>query len=147
MDYRDEIIRELAERACQKVARKVIRSLQGISEGRQSGHDSPLKDIWDEICVQVQNGEAISWDLYLDMARSVVAEEVNKLPTTTKHAIWLQTEAGMDWQTDEDNFAPGARPSDDVVVDFLLQDYVLRAAGDWSNRRIRAFVESTIEFG
>lgn len=54
MNYKDDIIRHVANEACEEVSAKVVRSLRKMTEGMQSGDDSPLKTVWDEVCVQRQ---------------------------------------------------------------------------------------------
>lgn len=63
IDYRDRIISGVAKIECLKISRKIIRSLQKMTAGMQSGDGTPLKNIWDEICVQFQ--ESVMWDAYL----------------------------------------------------------------------------------
>ncbi|MBS3948993.1 MAG: hypothetical protein KGZ57_11990 [Dethiobacter sp.] len=53
MNYKDKIISDIAESACEIIAKKVIRKLQQLKD-MLSGDDTPLKNVWDEICVQVQ---------------------------------------------------------------------------------------------
>ena len=51
----EHIVSGIAERECHRVARRVIRRLQNIGHGyMQSGDDSPLASVWDEVCVQVR---------------------------------------------------------------------------------------------
>ena len=47
--------RQLARRLCRKISIKVVRSFQKMHV-MMSGDDTPLKNTWDEICVQVQGG-------------------------------------------------------------------------------------------
>lgn len=51
MNYRDKIILDIAESACETIAKKVIRKFQQ-SKDMMSGDDTLLKNVWDEICVQ-----------------------------------------------------------------------------------------------
>jgi hypothetical protein len=47
------IVREVAEKAARRITRKVIATLQQMTD-RLSGDDSELKTTWDEICAQLQ---------------------------------------------------------------------------------------------
>ncbi len=69
-DYRDKIISDLAEAVGKRLGRKVIRSQTKMTDSMQSGDDTPLKNIWDEICVQVQGEQAEMWDDYLNTIQS-----------------------------------------------------------------------------
>jgi len=51
MEYKDKIIAAIAEKACEQVAAKALKSLRDEKRGLQSGDDSGLINIWDEICV------------------------------------------------------------------------------------------------
>jgi hypothetical protein len=54
MKYKDKIIQYVATGACKDISAKTIRTLRKMTEGRQSGDDTPLRNIWDEVCVQMQ---------------------------------------------------------------------------------------------
>ena len=53
------IVRRLAEQVCQRITRRVIRSLRELVDGLQSGDDSGLTNAWEEICVQVQGEQSV----------------------------------------------------------------------------------------
>jgi hypothetical protein len=44
------IVSNLAEQVCQQITRKVISSLQALTNGLLSGDDSGLTNAWEEIC-------------------------------------------------------------------------------------------------
>jgi hypothetical protein len=46
------IVRNLAEQVCLRISRRVIKALQQLTNGPQSGDDSCLANAWDELCVQ-----------------------------------------------------------------------------------------------
>jgi len=98
MDYKDEIITEISDIESKRISHKVIRDLQKMKECMLSGVDTILKNVWDEVCVQVQDEESWEWDSYLDMISSIIRYEVRKLNMVTKKAIWLQTEEGFEWE-------------------------------------------------
>jgi len=149
MNYKDKIISDIAESACKIITKKVIRKLQQ-SKDMLSGDDTTLKNVWDEICVQVQGEESLMWDAYLDTISSFIEHEVSYLDDFTQQAIWLQTNEGSNW--DEDNeedydYKENYRKKntifichDDIVL-YILNDYILSSAADWSNKRIREYLE------
>ncbi len=145
MDYRDQIISAVANRECARVARKVIHFLQKTSEGMQSGDDSPLKNLWDEVCVQVQGQESVLREVYVEVIEQSIAVEVQKLPETTKQAIWLQTNNGSDWACDQEEDRGYAPYDEQDIIDHILTQYVLSQAADYSNSRIREYHERTAE--
>lgn len=146
MDYRDSILHTISQAECSRISRKVIRRLQRMTEDMQSGADTPLKNIWDEICVQVQSQESVFWDAYLDLAQRIVWDEVSKLPPAVKQAIWLQTNEGADWEPDYDGGGEAPPVCDDDVLDYVLHDFVLTAAADWTNSRITKYLEAERSF-
>jgi hypothetical protein len=45
MNYKDEIIRFVADEACKKISKNIIKDLKRMKEGLQSGDDSGLMTI------------------------------------------------------------------------------------------------------
>lgn len=140
MNYRDKIIEDIAEGRCRKISGKVVCELQKMTEGMLSGDDTPLKNVWDEICVQVQGEESIMWDAYMDTIKSVIQDEVKKLDIQTKQVIWLQTEEGIEWEEGKENQGTPDYCEDDIA-EYILQRFVLPAAANWTNKRIEKYLE------
>jgi len=109
----------------------------------QSGDDSCLKNVWDEVCVQVQGQESTVWDAYLDTIRQLISAYLDELDVELKRAIWLQTDAGIDWATNEDQEDTREHdiplPDDtEDITEHILAD-VLSSAADWTNARIERY--------
>jgi hypothetical protein len=77
MHYKDKIISAYAERACTDISKKVIKDLRKMTEGIQSGDDSPLKNIWDEVCVQMQGEQSLMWEAYEDIINRLIQAYLN----------------------------------------------------------------------
>jgi hypothetical protein len=135
---RPAIVSAVAQAAAQRITRKAIRTLQGIKE-KLSGDDSELKTTWDEICVQVQGEESIFWDSYDETARSIVTGCVSELPKHEREAIWLQTDAGIDWDCEKPEDRETYPVVHQDVVEYLVCKYIYAAAADWSNARIETY--------
>lgn len=106
-----------------------------------SGEGSGLNNVWDEVCVQVQYDESLSWQAYEETMRAFVDAAVEELAAFEREAIWLQTDAASDW---EDEDGPNRDPYpvfDDDIVDFIMESHLLPEAGRWHNSRIRAFID------
>lgn len=139
MNFKDIIISTIADNACEKISRKIVLRLQKMTEEMQSGEDTPLKNLWDEVCVQVQGEESWMWDLYLLMINRYIADEVNKLSDILKQAIWIQTEEGLDWEWEN---------KDEKTVDYFEKDiiryifdkFIITKAADWTNKRIEEYL-------
>jgi hypothetical protein len=134
------IVRSLAEQVCQRVTRRAIRALQKLENGLQSGDDSGLTNAWEEICVQVQGLESDLWDAFDLTVRQVVLVEVNQLKPHERAAVWLQTPAGENWDSEDEDSREGSPVAEDDIVEYLTNEFVYSAADDWSNRRIRKYL-------
>lgn len=146
MNYQDKIISDLAEATCKRLSRKVIRSLTKMTDWMQSGDDTPLKNIWDEVCVQVQGEQSVMWDAYLDTIQSLILGEVVALDVATQQAIWLQTDEGTDWSVDnEDQDGPEVPIVCEDIAKYILDGFVLSAAADWTNKRIEKYLEREVD--
>jgi len=115
-----------------------------MTEERQSGDDTVLDNVWDEVCVQVQRQESTMWEDYVDTIRQIIkVHGLPKLAPEEQQAIWLQTNSGLGWNSDEET---GEIPTDDDdIVEYILNDYVLTAAADWKNSRIEKYIERSLD--
>src|SRR5439155_16348828 len=98
MNPSDQIVIAIADRESKRLARSVIRQLQSMTDCMQSGDDSPLANVWDEVCVQVQGQESVIWETYVETLEGIVLGFVADLDHETKQAIWLQTREGSEWE-------------------------------------------------
>lgn len=162
MQCHDRIISEFAKRECTRIARRIIRKLQKMTDALLSGDDTVLKNTWDEICVQVQFEQSFYWDVYVDEIMHLVSIELNSQPTFVKEAIWLQTDNGLRWIIDNEykesqsltsydgaNLGTKSTHDDETIpfnehdiADYIVREHILVAAGRWHNRRIEAFIDS-----
>ncbi len=134
------IVRAVAKEVGERIARKVMREMLKLPAGLL-GDDSGLKTAWDEVCVQIQYDQTVYWDAYEDVIHRSVAEQVEKLAEHEAQAIWLQTGEGTDWQCEEsENREPNPMYAADII-NYIAREYVYREAGNWSNRRIRTYIE------
>jgi hypothetical protein len=97
-EHADRIVRRTYDR----LANNVIQHLREIpNSAKQSGADSGLFDIWEEICEQVQTEYSIFWDNYLDLVENACWQCCDKLDVALLKMLWLNTEAFIDWDEDE----------------------------------------------
>jgi hypothetical protein len=122
----------------------VIAELQQMKDALLAGDDCGLQNTWDEICVQLQDQHSYCWDAYEETVIDVIARHVRSLERHEQIAIWLQTDAGWDWGNDEPKDRAPLSWSEDEVVEHLLHR-VFEQGGDWSNHRIRTFLERRYE--
>jgi hypothetical protein len=103
------------------------------------GDDSGLVNVWEEVCVQVQLQESVFWDAYDRTAFDIVYGEVKSLPQTVLRTLWLETTAGESWLCDQGDQVGSVPYCVEDVVEHVL-GILYSMAGDWSNRRIRAYL-------
>ena len=147
MGYQENILRQIADRQCNRICRATIRNLQKLTDCNLSGDDTVLKNTWDEICVQVQSEESYAWDAYVQTINATIAYEVEILPRPEQEAIWLRTPQGFDWEIELENDPTSVPICLDDITDFILQDYVLSKASDYKNKRIVKYLEQGYELG
>lgn len=145
MGYQDTLIRQIAERACARISGSTIRALQKLTDCRLSGDDTILKNIWDEVCVQMQSEESFAWDAYLETIKAHITYEVERLPRPEKEAIWLQTSQADDWDAEQEETPTSVPICHDDITEYILNDYVLRKASDYQNKRIEKYLEQGYE--
>ena len=140
VNFQEKILLDIAKRNFERIATNTIRNMQGYKDGLLSGDDTVLKNAWDEICVQVQYERSFYWFAYLEMMEQYVRYEVQKLSEEIQMALWIETSEGYDWSGEV-----GDVPSDveSSIVDHIIHAHVLEQAADWTNERIRYFLERT----
>ena len=139
MNHQDAVIKGISDISCTKISGKVIRYFQKMKEGLQSGADTTLKNVWDEICVQVVGEESYCFSSYIDTARRYIHIEIEKLDERIKQAIWIQTDQYLDSEEDDEKYDPSIYCEDDVI-EYILNDFVLREAERWTNKRIENYL-------
>lgn len=135
--YESQIVSYLAQKVSMELANKCIRDLQSCKI-TLSGNDSGLSNTWDEICVQMQGEYSMYWDTYLETIEAFIQPYLEKLNSYENFSIWLQTESGMSY--DEYQNEEPIISSIDILN--YIKDCILKKAGDWSNQRIRKYLES-----
>jgi len=125
-----------------EIMQKTIFELKEITETALSGDDSSLANAWEEICVQIQYEESVCWDVYDQTVRGIVAGHVEELSEEDKIELWAETDNGGEWFYDQGGeTAQGPPICEDDIVDYIIKEYLYKEAGDWSNKRIRAFLD------
>jgi len=108
-----------------------------------SGDDSGLKNVWDEIVVQVQGEQSYDWDTYLLTMTCLIDGAVVDLQRYELEAVWLLTPEGEDWDCENEEDRDVNPACDDEVVNYILNDHLLSKAGGYENQRIRTYLEES----
>lgn len=133
------VLRKFAEEICNRISHRVIRHLRTNST-TLSGDDTPLKNAWEEICVQVQFEQSIYWDVYIETIDLEIEGEIEQLQEHELAAIWFQTPDGKDWGfTDGDDREEPYIDRQAVVA--VIRDVVLSEANSYTNVRIREYID------
>jgi hypothetical protein len=133
------VLGKFADEICNRVSHRVIRHLR-TNLATLSGDDSPLKNAWEEICVQVQFEQSIYWNVYVETIDLEIEGEMEQLQEHELAAIWFQTSEGEDWGfTDgDDRVEPHI---DRQAVAAVIRDHVLSEANSYTNLRIRKYID------
>jgi hypothetical protein len=111
-----------------KFARYVERVIKDIKrlpkECKQSGDDSPLRNVWEEWVVQVRGQEFIFYEAYEETIRAICRGVAEALPREEQGLLWLWTDEYYDWlivAEDDDEI-----PYGDPVLDALENEFFRR---------------------
>ena len=135
-----DIVRAIASEACRRCTRKIIADLQSMSDDLQSDEGSGLANTWDELCVQFQDEQSFYWEAYDRTIWALVGDYIKKLKPHEREAIWLQTPEAFDWKCEDEDARAAWPVCDSDIVKYLLNSWVYEAAGNWTNARIRAYL-------
>lgn len=135
--YQSQVVTYLADKISKEVSSKGIRGLQKC-DVTLSGEDSGLINTWEEICVQIQGEYSYYWDSYEEAIELFLQPHLDKLNPYEEFAIWLQTDEGMDYDENED-MEPQINAS--AVLKYV-KSFLYEQAGNWTNKRIRNYLES-----
>lgn len=141
MNVEEYIVKNVAFSACGRVSKQVRLSLQRTKEGMQSGDDSGLNNVWEEMCVQVQEGPSPVWEAYVHTVHKLVAKELKSLQRFEMEAIWLQTASGSEWALDYGEDMEGVPVIEDEVINHVMEHFLYADAENWSNKRIRVYLD------
>ena len=143
MRIEQQIVAAWARQLSDKLIKDSIAALEQMDANEMlSGDDSGLKNVWEEICVQVQQEESIFWDAYLETMEGLLTGFVELLDRDARMALWAVTDEGSDYVDDHQADTDGVRDvpvSEDEIVS-KLKDGLLSAAANYSNARITKFL-------
>ena len=137
------IARNLSNDLCKKITSKTIRWMQGFPTTLDMGY---LKNLWDDVCYQVQKEESFYWSHYDDMVTSNIVWLLEELEGYKLTAIWLQTN-DVYYQLSElesDGLLTDIRYKTlntscfiDDIAKYITGEYIYQQAESWRNDRLR----------
>lgn len=146
----NDVLGKFADEISKRISRKVIHALRKRPVANPDA-EPELENVWIEFCIMCNVGQTHQWAAYdeyaCEVVFSVIEEHVGKLKDHEILAVWYQTDAGYGWRcTDMDD---DETPSEDRwsyypastgdVVSYIYNEYLCKMAGDYSNKRIRAY--------
>lgn len=155
MEYRHplyRLAREHARAMGDRLARAAMRDLKRYTEGLGSGEDSGLKNVWEEICVQVQGEESFFWDAYEEMALGHLRSRIERLRETSRKLLWVPSDDALEWlaeaedpDADAKEFRDIPLPDIDQLARYVFVEHLRPLAMEFTNGRIRRFFEDGSE--
>lgn len=142
MRIEQHIVSAWAEQLAGKLIQEAIEALQKMDSAEMLSGDSGLKNVWEEICVQVQGEQSFYWDTYVETMGGLLEGYAELLNPDARMALWAVTDQGWDYIADHHadvQGAPQVPVEMDAIVD-MLKDKVLAAAADFSNQRVERFL-------
>ena len=112
-----------------------------MTETLGSGDDSGMENVWEEICVQVQYDEFPMWGAYVETAKALLVGDVEDLPAHEREALWLRSDQGDEWDSEDENEREAYPVLNDDIVDYLWNEHLLPEAGRFSNERTRGYFD------
>jgi len=134
---------KLSDNLCKKITSKTIRWMQGFPTKLDMGY---LKNLWDDVCYQVQKEESFYWSHYDDMVVSNIVSLLEELEDYEINAIWLQTNDVYDQLSDleSDGIKVSSRYDTinlscytDYIANYITGEYIYQEAESWRNDRLR----------
>jgi len=134
-DNTSNLFRKLICEYKEEAVQKVILELKSYNFSLLSGDDSPLINIWEEICVQVQGEESVDWFAYEDTIGNICAGLIEDLPN---HQLSLLThEIELNEGVEEFLSPSGIFPQG---VSSFIKEGVLNRAKEYTNRNIERYL-------
>jgi len=139
----DAIVAEVADLAARRIVGSTIAWLKA-QKAELSGDDTPLKNVWEEVCVQVHGDESVLWEVYKDTIMTDLTAKIEQLKRYKQVALWLQTDQGSKWRFDQEYEGSSSDESPPVVIDdiaeYLWAQYIWQRADTYSNSRTREWL-------
>ena len=148
MRVEERIIGVWADQLAERLVAKTIAALKKMGKDCMLSGDSGLKNVWEEVCVQVQFEYSVDWDTYETVIDDLLYSYASELDRSAQMALWATTDEGWDWlreYRDEDNGYENAPLDIDAIKD-MLRGNVLSAASDYKSPAVRRYLRQTYDY-
>ena len=144
MRIEEQIVAAFANKISDQIITGVTRALKKMNSDREmlSGN-SGLKNVWEEICVQVQGEESFYWSAYIQVMESLLRSSLQRLRPHEQIALWAVTEEGWDYIYDchADDVDLSVVPVSQNESLNKLRGELISNAANYENARISKFLE------
>lgn len=143
MRIEQHVVNAWAGKLASRITKKTTTDLKKMnSKEMLSGDGSGLRNVWEEVCVQVQGEQSFYWDTYEETIDGLLARYVELLDQEERLALWLVTDEGWDYiydhYADDGGVVDVPVLEDDIVR--KLKDEIWSTAGCYTNSRIDNFI-------
>ena len=135
---------KLSDNLCKKIASKTIRWMQGCDTHLLE--IDGLKNLWDDVCYQMQKEESFYWSYYDDMVVANILSLLAEQEDYEVNSIWLQTN-DVHYQLSEletngkiiDSQYKTMNVSCYIhdIARYIAGEYIYKQAEGWRNDRLR----------
>lgn len=132
------VIRDMARHIQGRLVRRIVAYLQRLP-ATLSGDDSGLRNVWHEICVQVQGEPSQFWRAYEDTICSYADGLLGELSQPERAVLSAATSAGDDWLDDAGGEEATPFFRDEVLGD--LVEWVACRAMEDQQRAVRQYLD------
>lgn len=128
------ILSELIDKHIQTIVNKVVFQIRRLPKDAMiSGDDSGLKNMWDELCVQVQDNHFQNWNLLDDFVEGICKDKYQELPYPIQCALSYKACELNEVAYESDTVFP------ELIIE-MLKEKVYEYAMNYENLQIREYI-------
>lgn len=143
MRIEQHLVAAWASQLSDKLIKEAILSLEAMDSQEMLSGESGLKNVWEEICVQVQDEQSFFWGTYVEIMEELLAGHVEMLDVDARLALWTLTNSGWEYiddhQADDEAGLDIPVAADEIVA--MLMDDLLSAAANHESPSISRFLQ------
>jgi hypothetical protein len=119
------IVEALAHEVSKRVTQKVISILEDLTATLSGA--ALRENVWEVICIQKQIEQSNAWKVYDETVRITVVTCLSELPDHERNAIWLQTDVGRNWASEDEKDRKAFPVNEEDIARYLLLEYIYPA--------------------
>ncbi|WIM05890.1 MAG: hypothetical protein OHM77_00950 [Candidatus Nitricoxidivorans perseverans] len=143
MRIEQHLVAAWASQLSDKLIQDAIQSLEAMDSQEMLSGDSGLKNVWEEVCVQVQDEQSFFWETYVETIENLLAGYIEMLDKNARLALWTVTESGQDYiddrQSDDEGDLNIPVDVDEIVA--MLKESLLSVAENHESSSISRFLQ------